>query len=114
VLIFYTNKFIPDNDLSACTRGFFIFIRPEFKNNIGLLEHEKYHRKQFIKTFGLSSILYKFSKSYRLKSEIKAYKVQLSYNKPEEIEAKRKLYAKYISEDYNLNIMFGKVYELLK
>lgn len=106
-MIFYTNRFVPSNS-AGCTRGPVIFIRPEYKDDIGLLEHEKVHVKQWYRTLGLHSLLYLFSKDYKLKSEVEAYKKQLEYS-PESID----LFAEYLSEDYGLNISVDKVKELL-
>lgn len=37
--VFYTNRFIPKK-FGASTYGIFVFIRPKYKNDEGLLEHE--------------------------------------------------------------------------
>lgn len=106
-MIFYTNRFVPSNS-AGCSRGPVIFIRPEYKDDIGLLEHEKVHVKQWYRTFGVHSFLYLFSKNYKLKSEVEAYKKQLEYS-PKSVD----LFAKYLSEDYGLNISIDKVKTLL-
>lgn len=51
-MIIYTNYFIPPQH-HACTRGPIIFIRPEYRNDKGLLTHEKVHRRQWLRTLGL-------------------------------------------------------------
>lgn len=96
--VFYTNRFVPER-AAGCARGPFIFIRPEYKSDIGLLEHEKIHVRQWCRTIGLHSFLYLFSKQYRLKSEVEAYREQLKYS-PREAD----LYALFISTNYNINI----------
>ena len=45
-LVFYTDKFIPDGS-RGCAKGPFIFIRPQCKEDEGLLAHEKEHVRQF-------------------------------------------------------------------
>jgi hypothetical protein len=41
----YTNNFIAKN-FAGCTRGPFIFIRPEHKGDKGMLAREKVHVRQ--------------------------------------------------------------------
>lgn len=96
---FYTDKFVQKNH-AASTRGCFIFIRPKYKDDFGLHEHEKLHVAQFWRLPVIYSILYNFNKSYRLKSEIEAYKKQLEYceNKEHSIE----LFSHYISSNYGI------------
>lgn len=95
--IFYTDKFI-QSKFSAQTFGPFIFIRPAKKNDVGLLEHEKVHVKQFWKNplFGLA---YLFSKKMRAKYEADAYRKQLTYS-PDRID----VFAHHLSTKYNLGI----------
>lgn len=106
-MVFYTNRFIPER-AAGCARGPLIFIRPEYKNDIGLLKHEKVHVKQWYRTIGLHSFLYLLSEKYRLKSEVEAYKKQLEYS-PREAD----LYALFISNNYNINIEKDEAKKLL-
>lgn len=106
-MVFYTDKFVPKR-AAGCARGPFIFIRPEYKSDIGLLEHERVHAKQWYRTVGLHSFLYLFSKQYRLKSEVEAYREQLKYS-PREAD----LYALFISTEYNINIDKDEAKKLL-
>lgn len=97
-LVFYTNKFVPDR-FAAATYGPVIFIRLAYKNDIGLLEHEKIHVKQFWRTLGLMGIFYYFSDKFRLKYEVEAYKEQLKYS-----PGREQLFATFISTKYNIPI----------
>lgn len=106
-LIFYTNKFVPSR-FAAVTYGPIILIRPAYKNDIGLLEHEKIHVKQFWRTFGLTGLFYLFSKKYRLDCEIEAYKEQLKYS-----PGREELYATFISTKYNIPISVSEAQKLL-
>lgn len=108
-MIFYTNSFIPAR-FAAATRGPFIFIRPEYKEDKGLLEHEKVHRKQWLTTLGLHSLLYLFIPSYRLKSEIEAYSIQAKYCNIDKLP----LFAKFIATKYNLDIKEEDALTLLR
>jgi len=105
--VFYTDRFIP-KQFAAYTRGPFIFIRPNYKSDVGLLEHEKVHVKQFWGTLGLHGLIYKMSKSYRLKCELEAYSVQLTYS-PYSAD----IFAEFIAEKYDLDISQEEVKRLL-
>jgi hypothetical protein len=94
-------------------KNIFIKILPKYKDDNGILEHEKTHVKQFYKTFMLHGILYRFSKSYRLKSEIEAYVVQLKTNEKDGKENYIDFYSKRITEMYNLDITIFDVKEML-
>lgn len=107
-MIFYTNYLIPAR-FAACTRGPVILIRPQYRYDEGLLAHEKVHRRQWLRTLGLHSFLYLFSKRYRLRSEIEAYKVQLEYS-PEKIT----VFAWYLVGDYGLDITMQDALSLLE
>ncbi|OPY87923.1 MAG: hypothetical protein A4E72_01405 [Syntrophus sp. PtaU1.Bin208] len=91
-LIFYTDR-MPKYS-SGCANGPIIRIRPAYRDDRGLLEHEKVHVKQWWRTFGFHSLLYLCSKKYRLAAEVEAYRVQLRYN-PENILK----YAGWLSAD---------------
>ena len=107
-MIFYTNFAVPKQH-AACTRGPFIFIRPQHKDDKGLLAHEMEHVAQWWRTFGLHSFLYLFSKRYKLKCEVEAYKVQLLYSPYAHYK-----FAEFISKNYDLNITEAQALELLK
>ena len=95
-MVIYTNLFIPKR-YAARVIGPIILIRPASKDDIGLLNHEKTHVRQFYRTFGLYGILNRFKK-HRLNFEIEAYKEQLKYGGT--VEA----YADYLVNNYNLSI----------
>ena len=108
-MIFYTNRFIPEF-AAACARGPFIFIRPEYKDDLGLKAHEMEHVKQWLFTLGLHSILYLLFSEYRLWAEVDAYKVQAEYY-PDD---RKPLFAQYIATKYKLNITKEDALKLLK
>lgn len=107
MIIFYTDKFVPTNS-AGCARGPIIFIKPKYKDDVGLLEHEKVHVRQWLRTCTLHTYLYLLSKKYRLKSEVEAYKAQLKYA-PKSTD----LFATYLSRDYNLSITKEEAKKLL-
>lgn len=105
---FYTNRFIPAEH-AACARGFVIFIRPEYKDDKGLLAHEMEHVYQWCATIGLHSFFYLLSKQYRLWAEVEAYKEQLKYSPGNELR-----FAEFIADKYGLNVSAEEALELLK
>jgi len=113
MLTFYTNKFIPKR-AAACARGPVIFIRPKYRNDIGILEHEKVHRWQWILTLGIHSFLYLLIKRYRLWAEVMAYKKQLQFPPANGKDIYRRKYAHYIATGYKLKITEEDAYLKLR
>lgn len=109
-MIIYTNYFIPPQH-HACTRGPIIFIRPEYKDDAGLLAHEKVHVRQWWRTLGLHSFLYLFSKEYKLRAEVEAYKAQAEYVQGHD---PMPTYAHFIATKYNLNTTEEEALALLR
>jgi hypothetical protein len=105
--VFYTNSCIASR-FAAETYGPFIFIRPSYSLDVGLLEHEKTHVKQFWKN-PLFGLFYMFSKKSRFAYEAEAYREQLKYN-PDKAE----LYASFLSTKYNLGITQDQALAALK
>lgn len=87
-----------------------ILIKEQYKEDRGLLAHEKEHAKQHNRSFTLHPVFYLLSKKYRLNSEIQAYKIQDSYNKTSKLE----LYARMIATKYGLKITEAEVLKQLK
>jgi hypothetical protein len=94
------------------TNTFVIRIRPAYKDDIGLLEHEKIHVSQFWRSFGIHGFWYLLSKSYRLDCEVEAYKKQLEY--AEDREENRRWFANRISTKYGLDITEEDACKLLE
>jgi len=103
VIIYVSNK---PNGFAGYTYPFVILINKKYENDIGLLQHELTHIKQIYRTFGLHLFLYLFSKKYRLKAEVEAYRAQLKYS-PNSLDK----FAMYLSTKYNLNIDFKEAKE---
>lgn len=102
----YTDQ-MADNQ-AGYARAWFVRIRPKYKDDKGLHNHELTHVAQFWKMFGLHSLMYLASKKYRLKAEVEAYKEQLKYN-PEH----KDLYADFICKNYGLDVSKEEVLKLL-
>ena len=93
-LTFYTAFGVP---MAACTYGPVILIKPEYKDDEGLYQHELIHVKQWIFTLGLHSILYLLSNRYKLWAEVQAYRKQLEYSPGNEAR-----FAGFIANRYGL------------
>jgi hypothetical protein len=111
-LVFYTNRFIPSR-FTAYTFGFVVFVRPKAKDNEALLQHELTHVRQFWRN-PLSGLLGMVSKKIRMRHEVEAYRVQLTYspckeNRDNYVEA----FAGYLSTNYNLDISVDEARKLL-
>jgi hypothetical protein len=108
----YTTRFL--NGHKGMVRVFlipFIFIHPDAKGDLGLLAHEMLHvvrawKHGFPPIYALRM---EFSESFRLAEEVACYKEQLKHSPGNEA-----LFAKYISEKYDLDITQAEALELLK
>lgn len=107
-MIFYTNWFLLKRFSAATWCSPFIFIRPSRKGDVGLLEHEKVHVKQFWRN-PLMCFWYVLSKKARFEYEVEAYKVQATHN-PEKLED----YAEALATKYGLNITKEQALAALK
>jgi len=109
MLTYYTDRFVP-NSARGCCRGFVIFISPQYKHDRGLLEHEKVHRSQWLRTLGLSSFLYLFVPEYRLAAEVEAFKEQAQWYADDRLPH----FAKIIATKYGLKVSEADALKLLR
>lgn len=93
-LVFYADWPVSAG-MAAKAVGPIIFIRPSKKGNVGLLEHEKVHVRQFWRTLGLFGIPYYFSAKARIRYEVEAYREQLKYAPGKEAAFANSLATKY-------------------
>lgn len=107
-MVFYTNRFIP-KWAAGCTRGPFVFIRPQYADDAGLLVHEKVHVKQWLRTLGLHGFLYFIYKKYRLKSEVEAYSAQAACYQDD----RKPIFAELIASNYDIDITPDSALKLL-
>ena len=47
-MVVYANRFVKAG-FAGCTKGPVIFIRPEYRSDRGLLEHERVHARQWLR-----------------------------------------------------------------
>lgn len=105
----FTHRFIPKG-FDGYTVFCFALVRPEFKDDIGLIEHEKTHVNQFWRLPFLHGLLYMLSKRYRLKSELEAFRVQSKFC----TEDRTAFFAERLSCAYGLSITKQGAIDLLK
>jgi hypothetical protein len=89
-------------------KAWFIKIRPGYKDDVGLLEHEKTHVKQFWCWGIFHILLYSYCAAYRQNCEVAAYRIQLKFS-PDQLD----WFAQRLSEMYNLNITQDDARKLL-
>ncbi len=141
VPIFYTNfTFSNKTTIAGTARGPVILIKPNYIDDVGLLQHELNHVKQFWfpvllsvipfiavlfieETFNslylliiyvgtlIHSLLYRFASKYRLWSEVQSYRIQANYY-ANKLE-KIKKFAIFISTKYQLKISVEEALILL-
>jgi len=97
-MVIYTNWFIPKR-FAAYTIGVLILIRPKYKNDKGLLEHEKVHVRQFLH----------LKKSWGLTAEVEAYREQLKYYEDD----RSWLFARHLASLYGFSITMEEAHEEL-
>jgi hypothetical protein len=113
-MVFYTNKFVDKNKAGkaiAC----FIFIRPEYKSDIGLLIHEETHVKQFWRN-PFNMLFTVPNKKAILAREIEAYARQIEYydtQQPGRTEYYVDFFTWKIFNEYDVDTTLGVIKDLL-
>jgi len=77
-LTIYSDHLVKEGFAGKCY-GFLIAIRPKYKNDVGLYEHEYVHVKQFYQSFFTMGIWYELLHDKRLQYEAEAYAEQVKY-----------------------------------
>lgn len=97
------------------TVGPIVLIKDGYEADIGLVEHELTHVRQFWWSFGLFLILYLLSKRYRFQAEVEAYRVQLYTYGLDPLGRDRlaRLFANFIATRYSLDITRDEAYMAL-
>ena len=110
-LLFYlggTGKF------AGFTVGPLIFIRKAYRDDVGLLEHEKVHVRQFYRYWGVGMLAYFVSQRFRLARKVEAYRVQLRYPPAsDDAEQATGRFAAFLATKYGLDITVARARELL-
>lgn len=109
-MIFYTNSLIPKGAV-VCARGPFIFIRPEYRGDTGLLAHEQVHVRQAWRgLLIIHALCYLLSPRYKLECEVEAYREQAKHYQDDRLPK----FARFISERYGLKISTDDALKLLR
>ncbi|SMO61414.1 hypothetical protein SAMN06269117_11441 [Balnearium lithotrophicum] len=110
VITIFSNKFIPKG-FGGYNYGFINIIRPKYKDDKGLINHEIQHSKQFYRTFGLAPIfrslgifpfLKKFSDRKIFNYECEAYGKQLCFIDSESFNWALKLFSQFVVTKYGI------------
>jgi hypothetical protein len=105
-VILYTN--LVPKPHAAYTIGPLILIRPEYRDDIGLLEHERTHVRQFWANPLRYSLSF-FVADWRLEYEVEAYREQLKHSPND-----RLTFAGYLVDRYKLDITIDEALEKLE
>lgn len=92
---------------SACSLWPFIFVRPEQRSNIALIEHELVHYREQAWMMPLRVLLYLASRKFRLTAEVRAYTRQIEMGGITRDQAAHALLS------YRLGITLGKAIQAL-
>jgi hypothetical protein len=106
-LVIETDWFIPQR-FDAYTYFAVVLVRPG--QGEALIEHELTHARQFWRYWGTNGLRYRFSKKWRLRFELEAYRVQLALMGPAAAPA----IAGSLSTKYNLGISIDEALQLLE
>ena len=101
-----STRLIPKG-FSACTLWPFIFVRPEQRSNIALIEHELVHYREQAWIMPIWVLPYLVSRKFRLAAEIRAYTRQIEMGGVTREQAAHALLS------YRLGITFGKAMQAL-
>ena len=86
-----------------------ICIRHKYRDDRGILEHEIKHIQQAWSN-PWHGLFYMYSDTYKLRCELDAYKIQATFYSDDRLP----LFAKFIAEDYGLDISQEHALELLR
>lgn len=85
----------------------FIFVRPEHRSNIALIEHELVHYREQAWIMPVWVLLYLVSRKFRLAAEVRAYTREIEMGVVTREQAAHALLS------YRLGITFGKAMQAL-
>ena len=92
---------------SACSLWPFIFVRPEHRSDIALIEHELVHYREQAWITPVWVFLYLVSRNFRLAAEVRAYTRQIELGGVTQEQAAHALLS------YRLGITYGKAMKAL-
>ncbi len=107
-LVIYTerlSKGVAALSISPC----FVLVRESKRDDVGLIQHEFHHIKQFWKN-PFTPFIYLLSSSFRFKIEVEAYVVQNRFNATDRLP----LYASFLAKNYRLKFTEKEALEALR
>ena len=102
ILIFISN-WMPKR-FSGYHVGTLVLIRPDYKDDEGLIQHELTHVKQNIRTVGWSGIKQIWDKNHKLNRECEAYAEQLKYVPANQYKTVSTRFVNFMYTKYNLGM----------
>ena len=81
-----------------------VLIRPQYKDDQGLIQHELTHVKQNLRTLFWSGIKQYWDKNHKLNRECEAYAVQLQYVPDKDYEVMKTRFVNYMYTKYDLGM----------
>ena len=102
ILIFISN-WMPKR-FSGYHVGTLVLIRPDYKDDEGLIQHELIHVKQNIRTLGWSGIKQIWNKNHKLNRECEAYAEQLKYVPANQYKTVSTRFVNFMYTKYNLGM----------
>lgn len=106
MVMIVSTRLIPKG-FSACSVWPFIFVRPEQRSDIALIEHELVHFREQAWIMPVWVLFYLVSRKFRLAAEIRAYTRQIEMGGLTREQAAQALLS------YRLGISFGKAMQAL-
>lgn len=100
-LIFYTDWI--NDQFAGVGNAMIVRIRPQHKDDEGLLQHELTHVRQSYRWLIIfHAWLYLLSDNYRLHAEVEAYRKQLEYSKDKDMDVV--LFVGFVCTKYKLQV----------
>ena len=112
----YSLKFTGDNiptGSAGANRFWMIYVRPTYRDDKPLIEHEKTHVRHFWRNPFKHVWKYGRDKDYTLACEVEAYRCQLTFCNEWDKEINRQKFAERIATKYGINITVEDAYKLL-
>lgn len=100
VIVMYVDEGV--KGFAGYSYGPLVKIKKSYKDDVGLLEHELTHSRQFYRYLGTWGLFY-LSAKFRYKFEFEAYKVQLSFAGEGERDRLADKFAVFICTKYGLS-----------
>lgn len=106
-MVIYTDR-VPQ-PFAGFAIGPLILIRPQFREDAGLLAHEQTHVRQFLRCPFTHDLRYTLSRTYRQACEVEAYREQLKH-----APAALGKFAAFLATRYDLRITTEQARSLLE